>query len=247
MTQAVESGKGKTAEVLLERKNEKISVRITPVMSKKGTYKIGVWVREDTQGIGTMTYVTEDGGFGALGHGITDSDTGTMIQLKEGEIFSAKILNVIKGKRGVPGELEGIISMTRQRKMGDIKKNTPRGIYGTVTEEVRNRLADQFVEIAMKQKVKKGKAVLRTRMEGYSQDYEISIVDIDMTSKDNKGMIIKVMDRALLDKTGGIVQGMSGSPILQDGKIIGAVTHVFVNDSTKGYGIFVENMISASR
>lgn len=243
MNQMVEKSKGKRAQVLLRRGNENIQVRITPVMSKKGTYKIGVWVREDTQGIGTITYITEEGGFGALGHGITDSDTGTMIRLSEGEIYTAKILNVIKGRKGIPGELEGIISMTKQQKMGEIKENTSLGIYGTVNENVSRRLANQFVDIAMKQKIKKGKAILRTRMDGTCKDYEIQITDIDMTSKDNKGMVIKVTDKELLKKTGGIVQGMSGSPILQNGKIIGAVTHVFVNDSTKGYGIFIENMI----
>ena len=243
MNQMVEGSKGKRAQVLLRRGNENIRVRITPVMSKKGTYKIGVWVREDTQGIGTITYITEEGSFGALGHGITDSDTGTMIRLSEGEIYTAKILNVIKGRKGIPGELEGIISMTKQQKMGEIKENTSLGIYGTVNDNVSRRLANQFVDIAMKQKIKKGKAILRTRMDGACKDYEIQITDIDMTSKDNKGMVIKVTDKELLKKTGGIVQGMSGSPILQNGKIIGAVTHVFVNDSTKGYGIFIENML----
>ena len=133
--------------------------------------------------------------------------------------------------------------MTKQQKMGEIKENTSLGIYGTVNDNVSRRLANQFVDIAMKQKIKKGKAILRTRMDGACKDYEIQITDIDMTSKDNKGMVIKVTDKELLKKTGGIVQGMSGSPILQNGKIIGAVTHVFVNDSTKGYGIFIENML----
>lgn len=243
MNRLVETCEGKRAEVLVRRGAEDIKVRITPVLSKKGTYKIGVWVREDTQGIGTMTYITEEGNFGALGHGITDSDTGTMIRLGEGEIFSAKILNVVKGRKGIPGELEGIISMTNQQKMGDINKNTSCGIFGTVTEDVRRRLANQFVDIAMKQKIKKGEAVLRTRMDGTCKDYKIEITDIDLTSKDNKGMIIKVTDQELLRKTGGIVQGMSGSPILQNGKMIGAVTHVFVNDPEKGYGIFIESML----
>ncbi len=243
MNDLVKGSKGKPAKVLIRRNHEKIQVRVTSVMSKKGDYKIGVWVREDTQGIGTMTYITESGGFGALGHGITDSDTGTMIRMSHGEIYGAKILNIVKGKSRVPGEIEGIISMTNRQKMGTIKKNTSLGIYGSVTEPIRNRLADQFIEIAMKQKIKKGTAYLLTRIEGVKKEYKIEIMDIKLTSKDNKGMVVKVTDPELLRKTGGIVQGMSGSPIIQNGKFIGAVTHVFVNDPTKGYGIFAETML----
>ena len=243
----IEKNGDKESRLMIIRDGERITVAVTPVKGLDGKYKLGVWVREDTQGIGTITYLAQDGTFGALGHGITDVDTGKLMESCQGELYTAEILNIVKGTKGKPGELEGMINMSFSETIGVLKKNTPLGIFGEVDEQYSNLLADQYMPIALKQEIKKGKAVIRTRINGKKRDYEIEIEEIDMTSSDNKGMVIHVTDKKLLDRTGGIVQGMSGSPILQGGKVIGAVTHVLVDDSTRGYGIFIENMLSAAQ
>lgn len=240
----IEEGKGKEGILTIWRNREEIRVAVTPARGTDGKYKLGVWVREDTQGIGTISYITEDGKFGALGHGVTDADTGVLMQSVQGEIYEAQILDISKGKKGKPGELEGIISMTRKQQIGKIEKNTPLGVFGTVDAETQNKLADQFMPVAMKQEIEKGKAYICTRINGKKRNYEIQIRKINLASTDNKGMVLQVTDKELLSKTGGIVQGMSGSPILQNGKVIGAVTHVLVDDPTSGYGIFIENMLA---
>lgn len=245
MQKGIKNCKGKRCKLTIERSGKKMQVAINPVQSKDGSYKLGLWIREDTQGIGTVTYITKDGAFGALGHGITDADTGELMKSNKGELFSAEILSILKGKPGEPGELEGIINMSDNNQLGVITKNTPLGIYGKVTKQVENKLADQFMPIGMKQDIKLGPAKIRTRINGNVKDYDIVIEEKNLTSSDNKSMVISVTDKSLLKMTGGIVQGMSGSPIIQGNKVIGAVTHVLVDDSTKGYGIFIENMISA--
>jgi stage IV sporulation protein B len=238
-------GKGKKCNITIDRNGMILPVSITPAKAKDGSYKLGIWVREDTQGIGTVTYVARDGTFGALGHGITDADTGKLMKSEKGELFMAEILSVIKGKPGKPGELEGIIDMKKDAKLGVVTKNTPLGIYGKVSDSVLRKMSDQFLPIGMKQDVNLGKAKIRTRINGNIKDFDIVIEEKNLTSSDNKSMVIRVIDKNLLKMTGGIVQGMSGSPIIQGNKVVGAVTHVLVGDSTKGYGIFIENMISA--
>ncbi len=235
---------GVNTVVRTRRNRTETDVSTQAVLAKDGTYKLGIWVREDTQGIGTMTYVSENGSFGALGHGITDADTGTLMNLSGGELFNTEILDIIKGEQGAPGELEGYINMVADNCIGTIQKNTSLGIFGQLSSSDERRGKIEFLPVGFKQDIKQGEAYLYSNMEGKSKKYSIEIEEIKINSTDNKGMVIRVTDPGLLQLTGGIVQGMSGSPIVQDGKLIGAVTHVFVDDPTRGYGAFVETMLS---
>lgn len=230
--------------VRIRRDGKEIDVAMKPICAKDGNFRLGIWVREDTQGIGTMTYRTKDGGFGALGHGITDADTGTLMNLSGGELFHTEILDIIKGASGAPGELEGYINMVADNCIGTIKKNTALGIFGQLATDYTGDTEPDFLQVGLKQDVKKEGAFIYSNIEGELKKYAICIEEININSMDNKGMVIRVTDEELLKLTGGIVQGMSGSPIIQDGRIIGAVTHVLVDDPTKGYGTFIENMLS---
>ena len=184
----------------------------------------------------------EKGRFGALGHGISDTDTGELLDVSGGELYQAQIVSIIRGAQGVPGELSGYIEYEDEKKIGTIEKNTDIGIFGQIFSDTQ--ISGEKVKIGYKQEVKKGKAQILMQLEGKVEYYDIEITDIYSSQQDtNKSFQIQVTDPELLAKTGGIVQGMSGSPILQDGKLIGAVTHVFVQDSSKGYGIFIENML----
>lgn len=227
----------------LERKGEQIDVVVEGVKTRDGTYKLGIWVRDDTQGIGTMTYITEEGEFGALGHGINDIDTGVLMEVCSGNIYEAGIYKVVKGERGTPGELSGFIKKNDKYKLGTIQKNTAHGIKGIY----QNPISDtwQRRKIALKQEVKKGKGSILCQIGTEVKEYEVEIEKIyaNSTSK-SKGMVIRITDDRLLEQTNGIVQGMSGSPIIQNNKIIGAVTHVFVQDPHRGYGTFIEYMLN---
>lgn len=241
---ALQKTGGKKATVRIRRNGTESDVSMKPVLARDNTYKLGMWVREDTQGIGTMTYVTKEGEFGALGHGITDADTGTLMNLSGGELFHTEILDIIRGERGTPGELEGYINMVADNCIGLIKKNTNLGIFGKLENGKKSAEKLEFLPVGLKQDIQKGEAYIVSNMEGKAKKYAISIDEIKINSMDNKGMVIRITDKELLKLTGGIVQGMSGSPIVQDGKLIGAVTHVFVDDPTRGYGAFVETMLS---
>lgn len=221
-----------------------INVKVKPVLTNDGTYKIGAWLREDTEGIGTITYVTEGNKFAALGHGITDIDTGGLIDIIEGGLYPAKLTEVVRGENGAPGELIGAVKLGKKYRIGTIMENTKYGIDGKVEQEEYKYKEDIALEVGLKQEVKTGKAFIRCQLGEDISDYEIQIESIDMNSEDNKSMVLKVTDKRLLKRAGGIVQGMSGSPIIQNGKIIGAVTHVFVNNPTNGYGIFIEEMLA---
>ncbi len=231
--------------ILTIRRNEEVSkVRITPAKDTDGKYKLGVWVRDDTQGIGTLTYITADGRFGALGHGVSDVDIGALMECKEGSLYESEILSIIKGEAGTPGGLSGIIHYGNNNKLGDIEVNSSAGIFGVGYDGLVDMAEGEYMDIALKQDVELGKAYVRCSVDGEVKDYEVEITKINTSSLSmNKGMEIKVTDPDLLALTNGIVQGMSGSPIIQDDKLIGAVTHVLVNDPTRGYGIFVENML----
>lgn len=234
------------SEALLRvrREGETLDVRMNPVKCQDGSYKLGAWVRDDTQGIGTMTYVDSAGNFGALGHGISDSDTGEVVEIGEGELYETEILGIEKGTVGTPGVMAGVIYYGPGSKLGTITANTETGIYGTVNEKMEESLLGEPLPIGYRQDVKKGQAFVRSNVSGQLQDYEIEIQKVDLNPvQENKSIVLKIVDPELLKLTGGIVQGMSGSPIIQDGKLVGAVTHVFVQDSTRGYGIFVEDMI----
>jgi len=233
------------AVLKVRRGQENIDIKMNPIETEDGSYKLGVWVRDDTQGIGTMTYVDMNGQFGALGHGISDSDTGNVVQITEGALYETAILGIDKGTFGKPGVMSGIIYYGPGSNLGTIKENTEEGIFGTVNDRFKQSIVQDAVPIGYRQDVKKGKAYIRSDVSGKVRDYEIEIQRVDYsTTHKSKGMVIKVTDPDLLALTGGIVQGMSGSPIIQDGKLIGAVTHVFIQDSTRGYGIFIENMIN---
>ena len=228
----------------LKRGDETLRVRLQAVETEEGAYKLGIWVKDDMQGIGTLTYATRQGAFGALGHGITDTDTGKLLTVSGGMLYDTSILKIVRGQRGTPGELSGMITYSDSHAEGVIRENTSRGIFGQAEGRLLRMLGTETVEVAFKQEVRTGRAVLRSSVSGELKDYEIQIQELRMNESDvNKGMIFYVTDPDLLALTGGVIQGMSGSPILQNGRLIGAVTHVFVNDPAKGYGIFAENMI----
>ena len=234
----------KTVILHLRRKMEYINVKIHPAKDEEGKYKLGIWVRDNVQGLGTITFLNANSEFGALGHGIHDVDTSELLEISEGTLYETSIQNIKKGQNGSPGGMEGIIVYNHYNVLGSITSNTETGIYGKVDRVDKVFKNQEAYPAASKEAIKTGKAYIRCAVSGEVKDYEIQITKIDLHPGEvNKGIEIRVTDEELLRITGGIVQGMSGSPILQDGKIVGAVTHVFVQDSTKGYGIFIENML----
>lgn len=236
-----ESGaQGVTMEI--HRNGAQQTVNFIPAYSlSMEKFKAGLWVRDSSAGIGTLTfYEPQDQLFGGLGHGICDVDTGELLPLKSGEIIPAEITDVIRGASGAPGELCGYFRETSV--MGELNANSEVGVYGRL---FANFVTQTPVEVAFKQEVQEGPAQILATISGHEPAYyDIVIKKIHYKSDSaQKNMVIEVTDSALLQKTGGIVQGMSGSPILQNGRLVGAVTHVFVNDPTQGYAIFAENMI----
>lgn len=238
---------GKTMKFCLKRKGEKLEVSLTAVKSESdGKYKAGIWVRDSSAGIGTVTYYDPANScFGGLGHAICDVDTGDILPLMSGEVVNVNINGVTKGEAGVPGELRG--SFVSNRSVGNLLINNETGVFGLM--DCCPETIGKAVPLAMKQEVKEGKATILTTLSGrMPKEYEIEIEHANIGSTNmTKNMVIKVTDKELLRDAGGIVQGMSGSPILQNGRLVGAVTHVLVNDPTKGYGIFAENMYNFSK
>lgn len=230
----------------IRRDDKELEVSVRPVRTSDGTCMLGAWVRDDTQGIGTMTYLEPNGSFGALGHGISDSDTGHLMESHEGSLYETEILGIEKGSVGNPGIMAGVIYYGPGCLLGEIHANTETGIFGNANEALRSRTLSSAIPVGYCQDIGKGPALLRSNVSGQIRDYEIEIQKIELNPlQKNKSMVIHITDPELLKLTGGIVQGMSGSPIIQNGKLIGAVTHVFVQDSTKGYGIFIETMLEA--
>lgn len=234
----------------LWRNEELIRVAIHPVKAlteNDGEQNmLGIWVKDDMAGIGTLTYYSEDGAFGALGHGIGNGKTNDLLKISRGELYEANVLKIKKGERGVPGELQGVVYYGYEHRIGAVSSNSEIGIYGTLVPafEELYKQTDTIYAIGYKQEIKTGKAILLSDASGEVASYEIRIDSLDYSPNDrNKGIRFVVEDEKLLSLTGGIVQGLSGSPIIQDGKIIGAVTHVLVNDPTRGYGIFIEEML----
>jgi len=231
-------------ELKIRRDNTLMTTTVSPVKSEEDNLnKIGVWVRDATRGIGTITYYNPvSQKFGALGHGILDVDTKKLMTVKDGTIMEAQITDIKKGDKGSPGELVGVLHSDVT--LGNIKINTPYGIYGSMDLMGVNKLTAQKMPIALQDQVHEGPAVIYSNVDSEIKQYDVYIENVNRFSNDEtKGMVLRITDPALLRKTNGIVQGMSGSPIIQDGRIIGAVTHVFVQDPTKGYGIFIENML----
>lgn len=237
--------KGKEIKVLVERKGEKIETVIKPVKSlEDNKYKVGLWIRDSTAGVGTLTFYDEKSGiFAALGHPITDVDTGTILNINSGEIVASSIIAVKKGLRGNPGELKGIF-VNEEETLGQINKNTECGVFGKGNTKLNNK-SNKPMKVALRNEIKEGPAkILTTVDEEGPKFYNIEIEKLlAQDSPGPKSMVIKITDQKLLDKTGGIVQGMSGSPIIQDNKIVGAVTHVLINKPDVGYGIYIEWML----
>lgn len=227
----------------LRRGSELCQVELTPVQTEDHEYRLGIWIRDDTQGIGTLTYITEDGHFGALGHGISDIDTGQLVESQLGELYQARIHSVIKGSSRQPGSLCGSIHYTEASCLGEIEKNSSCGIFGSLSPSALSELATDPVAVAPAAEVTEGPAVILSAASGEMKSYPIEILELNRSDESSKNMILKVTDPELIRLTGGIVQGMSGSPILQNGKLVGAVTHVLVNNPTEGYGILIENMM----
>lgn len=239
LIEKVNESQGNPITLTVTRKAKTMQIKIKPEFSKTDhMYKIGAWIRDNTQGIGTITYVKKNS-FGGLGHGIYDMDTGTLLKIKGGFLLTPQIYSIKKGKSGTPGEIVGGIEYKEENIIGSIKKNTEKGIYGTVSDT-----ENKAYEIGYQQDVKKGKAYILSNLTGTMKQYEIRINKVVPSDTDVlKSMEIEVTDKRLLNLTNGIIQGMSGSPIIQDGKLIGAVTHVFVNDPAKGYAILMETML----
>ena len=219
-------------------------VEVEPVQTAEKEYRLGLWIRDDTQGIGTVTYITEDGQFAALGHGISDPDTGKRIESSGGDLYLAQIHSIVRGTVRQPGSLCGSIPYQSRNPVGEISANCMNGIYGRIEADHTDAFFEQEpVEVAAAEEIHTGEAVIRSAVTGESRDYSVQILELDPENRNSKNLVLEVTDPELIKLTGGIVQGMSGSPLLQDGKLIGAVTHVFVNDPEKGYGIFIENMM----
>ena len=243
LSQLIAESGGKTLDFEVLRDKETLNINVTPIMSRDDNgYRIGAWIRDRTSGIGTITYINpKNNTFGSLGHGITDADTGDLIPAGSGDILLSDIVGVTKGERGSPGELRGVFSPTEV--IGDIKINSDLGVYGTVTD-FANHVQNEPIPIATRSQIRPGKAHILSNIESDTvEQYDVEIKN----AVNNKGMIISITDERLLAKTGGIVQGMSGSPIIQDGKLIGAVTHVFINEPTRGYGTFIELMLNNTK
>ncbi len=240
---------GDEVNIKYMRDDNELSTDITPVKTENNEYKLGLWVRDVAAGVGTATfYEPSTGMFAALGHGITDIDTGDIITIANGELTTSTILSIKKGERGNPGEIRGTIDMGV--KIGDVYKNGNYGISGAVSNKENLQLDSlEEMDVALRSEVKEGKAYIICELEnGKKEKYEIEIQRVYVSNNyDNKSMLIKVTDKRLLEKTGGIIQGMSGSPIIQNNKFVGAVTHVLVNDPTQGYAVFADMMIKQMR
>lgn len=237
---------GKPLKLTIVRKGKEDEISVKPVKSRDdGQYKIGAWIRDSTAGVGTLTfYCPSNNTFGALGHPITDIDTGVILSVDSGQIVPSKIVSIQPGIRGKPGELRGLF-IDNEDELGVIKKNTICGIYGNAYKKIVSNLYKEPISIGLQNQIREGPAKILTTTNGTDvKAYDIIIEKLTNQSKPNpKSMIIRVTDPELLQKTGGIVQGMSGSPIIQDNKLIGAVTHVFINRPDMGYGIYIEWML----
>ncbi|ADY56172.1 SpoIVB peptidase [Syntrophobotulus glycolicus DSM 8271] len=240
--------KNKTINFTIKRGNQILKKQISPVFcSETNRNRIGLFIRDEAAGVGTLTFIEpKQQIFGALGHVITDMDTNEKIELKDGKVIESSISSIEKGKNGDPGEKIGTF-MINSNFSGKINKNTESGIYGTLEGKFTNKFYKDGILLGLKSEIIPGPAKIYTVLKNNTiEEFDIEIEKIMLNRNDNKNLIIKITDPKLLDQSGGIVQGMSGSPIVQNQKLIGAVTHVFVNDSTRGYGIFIENMIKDS-
>lgn len=234
--------KGKEIELTYLRAGKEHKISFKPRYSEgEKKYTLGVWLKDSGAGIGTLTYVMSDGSFGGLGHGICESETGELTPISSGSIMGVTINGLARGQRGVPGEIKGYFNSSN---IGLLHKNTDVGVFGVISE-IPECIKGKIYSLGLKDEIKEGKAtIMCTLDDNVRKEYSVEIYGINRNAQGNKCFSVKVTDPELLSKTGGIVQGMSGSPIIQNGKLVGAVTHVLVNDPTSGYGIFIENMLS---
>ena len=245
LMQAVNKSDGNNISIKYVRNEKTITTSMKPVKNSSNEYKIGLWVRDAAAGVGTLTfYEPASGMFATLGHGIMDIDTAELIKIANGELVTTNILSINKGTKGNPGEIRGTIEAGHT--IGTISKNTKFGVFGTINKTPYLSIPNtNEMQVALREEIKTGKAQIICELEnGKKEYYDIEIQKVFINNnKDNKSMLIKIIDTKLLEKTGGIIQGMSGAPIIQNGKFIGAVTHVLVNDPTIGYGVFADIML----
>ncbi|MBQ3264972.1 MAG: SpoIVB peptidase [Ruminococcus sp.] len=235
----IRSSEGADIELSLLRGKSPLSMTITPSQDEDGGWSAGMWIRDSTAGLGTVTYFDESThSFGALGHGICDRDTGMLMPLRSGQVVKAEIESITKAKKGIAGGLNGMMT---DDEIGELTVNNGYGVYGRYTAEPEG----EEVPCAFDSDIRLGKATVYTTLDDSGiKEYEVEIENLNLNDNSGQNMVIRVTDENLLEKTGGIVQGMSGSPIVQNGRLIGAVTHVFVNSPEKGYGITIGNMLS---
>ena len=240
-----ENGEAAT-DLQVRREGESVTLSVSPEQNDQGAYCIGAWIRDSMAGIGTMTYYDPaTGAFGALGHGITDVDTAQLMPFSSGSILPSTVKAVKKGASGAAGELRGDFDLARD--LGTLSANTASGVFGTVEESDFTESLTGALPVVKASEVRTGPAVILSNVEGdHVAEYDVEILQIVEGSADGRDLVISVTDPELIAATGGIVQGMSGSPILQNGKFVGAVTHVLLNDPTKGYGILMETMLDAA-
>ena len=243
LTSKIDSCEGRELSITYRRDGSENTVVLTPIYSSAdGRYKTGVWVRDSGAGIGTVTFIDPDtNAFGGLGHGICDGDTGELTPMLRGTVTTVTISGLTRGISGDPGEVRGYFN---PEKCGTLLENTQNGVFGILTE-LPAQPPEQPLAVGTRRDIHAGDAYIWCTLDNNkAEKYTIKISDIDASSQSNKCFTVTVTDPVLLEKTGGIIQGMSGSPIIQDGKIVGAVTHVLINDPSRGYGIFIENMLS---
>ena len=245
MTQYINNSKGKQIKLTYIHNNKTLETNITPVETDKNNYKVGLWVRDTAAGVGTATFYDKNTGKVAmLGHGILDVDTEELIDISDGKITNTSVVSIIKGENGKTGRIQGIVE--GQKDIGTISKNTYYGVYGKIDNinELKGSSAET-TKIALRNEIKTGEATILCALEdGKVKEYTVEIEKIYLNNNsNNKSMLLKVTDEELLEKTGGIIQGMSGSPIIQNGKLIGALTHVLVQNPTQGYAVFADIIV----
>lgn len=244
LIETVNKSQGKELIVKYVSEDKEKQTTIIPAKTRDNEYKLGLWVRDAAAGVGTATfYIPSTGTFSTLGHGITDIDTGDLVTIETGELVTSNIISIQKGIKGKPGEIRG--SIENGKKIGSVSKNTMFGIFGNISNKANLNITESETEIASRDEIKVGKAQIICELEtGNKKYYDIEIQKIYINNNsDNKSMLIKIVDNELIEKTGGIIQGMSGSPIMQNGKLVGAITNVLINDPTTGYGVFADMML----
>lgn len=246
LIKSIQEAEHEILELTYMRDGEKKEKQIHTVCNGNGEKMIGAWIKDDMAGIGTISYVDEEGNYGSLGHGIGSTGPDDIMSMEGGTLYEVELIGIDRGQKGTPGQIKGRLHYGLNNRMGLIEKNTSIGVYGKVNSSVMEDYREEkaLIPIGYKQEIELGKAFIYSEVSGELKAYQIEIMDLDFDENHhNKSIIFQVTDEGLLEETGGIIQGMSGSPIIQNGKIVGAVTHVLINNPSRGYGIFIENML----